>query len=152
MIKYLALAATLSLATPALADHNTATGSPAATALAEIETALGFVPGFIRNIPEPLLPGFWDELKSLEMNPKSALDGKTKELIGLAVASQIPCEYCVYFHTRAAKANGATDQQVAEAIGMASMTRAGSTILNGTQTDLAGFKRDVDRIFKGGKK
>ena len=146
MIKYLALAATLSLATPAFA-------SPASNTLAEIEATMGFVPQFIRSIPEPLLPGFWDQLKSLEMNPKSALDGKTKELIGLAVASQIPCEYCIYFHTRAAKANGATDAQVAEAIGMASMTRAGSTILNGTQTDLAGFKRDVDRIFaKGGKK
>ena len=140
MIKYLALAATLSLATPAFADRTSST-------LAEIEASFGFVLQFIHQIPEPLLPGFWDELKALEMNPKSALDGKTKELIGLAVASQIPCEYCIYFHTRAAKANGATDQQVAEAIGMAAMTRQGSTVLNGTQTDLAGFKRDVDRIF-----
>jgi len=147
--KYLALVATLSFATPALADHTT--GSPASTTLAEVEAALGFVPGFMRSIPEPLLPGFWDELKALEMNPKTELDGKTKELIGLAVASQIPCEYCVYFHTKAAKANGATDKQVAEAIGMAAMTRQGSTILNGTQTDLPAFKRDVDRIFKGKK-
>ena len=146
MIKYLALAAALSISSaPAFA-------SPASNALAEIQATLGFVPQFIRQIPEPLLPGFWDELKSLEMNPNSALDGKTKELIGLAVASQIPCDYCIYFHTRAAKANGATDAQVAEAIGMASMTRAGSTILNGTQTDLAGFRHDVDRIFSKAKK
>jgi AhpD family alkylhydroperoxidase len=147
--KYLALVATLSFATTAFADHTS--GSPVSTTLAEVEAALGFVPQFVRNIPAPLLPGFWDEMKALEMNPNSALDAKTKELIGLAVASQIPCEYCVYFHTKAAKADGATDQQVAEAIGMAAMTRQGSTILNGTQTDLPGFKRDVDRIFKGKK-
>ena len=151
MTKYLALVATLALTTPAFADHNTAQSSPAATALAEVEAALGFVPAFMRAIPEPLLPGFWDELKSLEMNPKTELDGKTKELIGLAVASQIPCDYCVYFHTKAAKANGASDKQIAEAVGMAAMTRQGSTIMHGTQADLAGFKRDVDRIFKGKK-
>jgi AhpD family alkylhydroperoxidase len=154
-MKNLALATTLLLAAvvPANADHTTAPApapAPATTpaaVFAELDSQLGFVPQFIRAFPEALLPGFWSELKSLEMNPNTALDNKTKELIGLAVASQIPCQYCVYFHTRAAKANGATDAQVSEAIGMASLTRAGSTVLQGTQADLAQFKKDVDRIY-----
>jgi AhpD family alkylhydroperoxidase len=152
MTKNLALATTLMLAAavPASADHNTQAPAPATTATgvcAELESQLGFVPQFIRAFPEELLPGFWQELTTLEMNPNTALDNKTKELIGLAVASQIPCQYCVYFHTRAAKAAGATDAQVGEAIGMGSLTRAGSTVLQGTQTDFAQFKKDVDRIY-----
>jgi AhpD family alkylhydroperoxidase len=116
--------------------------------LKEIEGAFGFVPAFIKSIPETLLPGTWDQIKSLEMNPNTALDNRTKELIGLAVASTIPCEFCIYFHTRAAKANGATDQMIAEAVGMAALTRAGSTLLHGTQQELGQYKKDVDRILK----
>jgi AhpD family alkylhydroperoxidase len=140
---------TMFVAVPAQAD--TPAPSPAKATLKDIEATLGFVPAFIKAVPESLLPGMWDQLKSLEMNPQTALDGKTKELIGLAVAAQIPCDYCVYFHTRAARANGATDQQIAEAVGMAALTRAGSTVMNGQQVDLNQYKKDVDRIFKAHK-
>ena len=34
-----------------------------------------------------------------DLNPNSALSGKAKELIGLAVAAQVPCQYCIYAHT-----------------------------------------------------
>jgi AhpD family alkylhydroperoxidase len=124
----------------------------AAATLTEIERAIGFVPAFMRSIPSSLLPGWWDQMKSLEMNPKTALDAKTKELIGLAVASQIPCDYCVYFHTRVAKAHGATEQEIQEAVGMAAMTRFGSTLMHGGQADLVQYKKDVDRAFKPAKK
>ena len=57
------------------------------------------MPSFFKAFPEVGIAGAWAEFKSVQLNPDTALDGKTKELIGLAVASQIPCEYCVYFHT-----------------------------------------------------
>jgi AhpD family alkylhydroperoxidase len=66
------------------------------------------------------------------MNSKGALDGKTKQLIGLAVAAQIPCSYCVYAHTKAAKAAGATDAEIKEAIATAALVRFNSTMLNGS--------------------
>ena len=66
-----------------------------------------------------LIAGAWAEFKSVQLNPNTKLDGKTKELIGLAVSAQVPCQYCIYFHTAAAKANGATDQEVGEAVAMA---------------------------------
>lgn len=146
-IPLLILVTTVLTANIAAADQK----ARATQARGEIEKALGFVPAFIKTFPDALLPGFWDELQSVEMNPKTELDNRTKELIGLAVAAQVPCEYCIYFHTRAAKANGATDEQVAEALAVASMTREASTILNGSQLDLAQFKRDVDRIFSAKK-
>jgi len=119
--------------------------------LVEIQNTFGFVPDFIKGAPEALLPGFWGAVTGLEMNPATKLDGKTKELIGLAVAAQVPCEYCIYFHTEAAKLNGATDEEIKEAIGMAGLTRMGSTILNGNQTDKAQFKKDIQRIVEGAR-
>jgi AhpD family alkylhydroperoxidase len=126
--------------------------NPAQATLKEIEAATGFVPDFIRQMPPALLPSFWDSTKSFEMNPNTALDGKTKQLIGLAVAASIPCDYCVLYHTEAAKAEGATKAQIQEAVAMAALTRQGSTLLNGLQIDHAQFKKDIDRLMKGPKK
>ncbi|MEI7601634.1 MAG: carboxymuconolactone decarboxylase family protein, partial [Aestuariivirga sp.] len=90
---------------------------PAATAAyADIQATLGMVPAFFRAFPESGIAGAWAEFKMVQLNPATALNGKTKELIGLAVAAQIPCGYCVYFHTAAAKANGATDEEIREAV------------------------------------
>src|SRR5947209_1959130 len=89
--------------------NSTANATPYQQTLTDIQKTVGFVPDFMRNMSDAALPGFWQEMKGLEMNPSTALSAKTKELIGLAVASQVPCQYCVYFHTQAAKAHGASD-------------------------------------------
>jgi len=110
---------------------------------------LGFVPQFFLKVPEGLLPGAWDEMKSLQLNPNTALPGRSKELIGLAVAAQVPCRYCIIAHTEFAKLNGATDAEITEAVAMASLTRDLSTVLNGMQVDEGQFRKDVDRLVKG---
>jgi AhpD family alkylhydroperoxidase len=114
----------------------------------DIEQTLGLVPSFLKQFPEAGIAGAWTELKSVQLNPKTELSGKVKELIGLAVAAQVPCSYCIYFHTQVAKANGATDGEIREAIAMAAITRHWSTVLNGAQTDLAVFKSETDTILR----
>jgi len=114
----------------------------------DIQGTLGMVPDFLKAFPEAGIASAWGEMKSIQMNPATALDGKTKELIGLAVAAQIPCHYCVYFHTAAAKANGATDEEVKEAIAMAAITRHWSTVLNGIGMDFATFKQQTDAMLQ----
>ncbi|MEZ5984988.1 MAG: carboxymuconolactone decarboxylase family protein [Hyphomonas sp.] len=47
-----------------------------------------------------------------------ALDMKTKELIALAIGTAKQCDGCIGFHTKALKRLGATDGEVAEALGM----------------------------------
>lgn len=136
--------APLSTTTPSTAM---ATHDPAV--LRDIETTIGFVPQWMRAISPSLLPGFWQGLKSLQLSSETKLDMKTKELIGLAVAAQVPCEYCVMFHTQAARANGATDQEIQEAVGMAAITREASTLLNGLMIDKVQFKKDLDRMSRG---
>ena len=120
----------------------------AQAAYRDIEQTLGSVPTFFKLFPEVGIAGAWAEFKAVQLNPATKLDGKTKELIGLAVAAQIPCHYCVYFHTAAAKLNGATDQEIREAVGMAAITRHWSTVLNGMQVDTVAFKNETDTVLR----
>ncbi|HEX9469310.1 MAG TPA: carboxymuconolactone decarboxylase family protein [Bradyrhizobium sp.] len=114
----------------------------------DIEQTLGIVPTFFKLFPESGIAGAWAEFKSVQLNPKTKLDGKTKELIGLAVAAQIPCHYCVYFHTSVARANGASDEEIREAVAMAAISRHWSTVLNGMQVDFETFKKETDTVLK----
>jgi AhpD family alkylhydroperoxidase len=144
-----------SFATVAAAENRTggtaAASSPAATVTAEVQKTFGFVPDFVKQLPQSLIANWWHGVTTFEMNPSTKLDGKTKELIGLAVAAATPCEYCIYFHSEAARLNGASEEEVKEAVGMAALTRAGSTLLNGLQVDKAQFKKDVQRIVRDAK-
>jgi AhpD family alkylhydroperoxidase len=140
------LAATLALAgtaRPAFAEDFGAQAT-----YRDIEQTLGSVPGFFKLFPEVGIAGAWAEFKTVQLNPNTKLNGKTKELIGLAVAAQIPCHYCVYFHTAAAKLNGATDEEIREAVAMAAVSRHWSTVLNGMQVDFDAFKRETDSIVQ----
>jgi AhpD family alkylhydroperoxidase len=144
---FIALATILST-TSLMAPAASAQDASAQATYKDIEATLGMVPTFFKLFPESGIAGAWAEFKSLQLNPKTKLDGKTKELIGLAVAAQVPCHYCVYFHTAAAKANGATDEEVREAVGMAAVTRHWSTVLNGMQVDYAAFQRETDDVLR----
>ena len=119
------------------------------TALAEITQSLGYAPEFLKRFPDVARAGAWRQMRDVQLNPATASSGKTKELMGLAVASQIPCRFCVIAHTEFAKLNGASDAEFNEAIAMASLTRDLSTLLNGMQVDEPQFRKDVDRIVKG---
>jgi AhpD family alkylhydroperoxidase len=136
------------LGIPVLIGASRAEEPGAQATYSDIEKTLGTVPGFFKLFPEIGIAGAWTEFKTLQLNPQTQLNGKTKELLGLAVASQIPCSYCIYFHTAAAKANGATDEEIREAVAMAAIVRHWSTVLNGMQADLSGFKRDTDTVVR----
>jgi AhpD family alkylhydroperoxidase len=143
----LTLLAGSALARPALADQE---GAQAARA--DIQKTVGFVPRFLGNLPEEALPGVWQEMKTLQLNPGTALPGRLKELIGLAVASQIPCHYCIYAHTEFAKLNGASERELGEAVAMAGLTRHWSTFANGLQLDQARFRTQINEMVAGAKK
>jgi AhpD family alkylhydroperoxidase len=54
-----------------------------------------------------------------------ALSSKTKQLIAVAVAHVTQCPYCIRGHTKAASRDGATPQEIMEAIWVAAEMRAG---------------------------
>ena len=68
--------------------------------------------------------------------------------MGLAVASQIPCEYCVYAHTTMAKMLGATEEEIQEAVMKGAEVRFWSTVLNGNHVDYESFKSEWDDMLE----
>lgn len=74
-----------------------------------------------------LAPGIHDafEAFSKAVFAEGALPEQTKQLIAVAVAHTTQCPYCIQGHTRAAHRAGATDEQIMEAIWVASEMRAG---------------------------
>ncbi len=142
---------TLALLTALLGSGATAQAAPpdspqVAAAKADIGKTLGFVPEFFLDLPALALPGTWSEMKSLQLNPATALPGKVKELIGLAVSAQVPCQYCIVAHTEFAKLNNATQAEIGEAVAMAALIRHWSTFLNGIQTDEGKFRGEIDKV------
>lgn len=58
-----------------------------------------------------------------------ALDGKTKELIALALGVAGHCDACIGFHTQALVKLGATRQEVDEALGVATYMGGGPSLM-----------------------
>jgi AhpD family alkylhydroperoxidase len=116
-------------------------------AVAEMESALGTIPPFIALLPEGAQAGAWDFMKGNSGNPDGEIPPKYRELIALGVAAQVPCGYCAYAHTAFAKAHGATDAEVQEAISYAAEVRLWSTILNGSQYDMSEWQTKIDGII-----
>lgn len=59
----------------------------------------------------------------------NALDAKTRELIALAVAVTTRCDGCISVHSKRAKDEGATKQEIAEALGVAVALNAGAALV-----------------------
>jgi AhpD family alkylhydroperoxidase len=57
------------------------------------------------------------------------LDAKTRELISLAVAVTTRCDGCITVHAEAAVRQGATEAEVAEALGVAVAMNAGAALV-----------------------
>lgn len=55
-----------------------------------------------------------------------ALPAKTKQLVAVAVAHTTQCPYCIRAHTGAALREGATAQEIVEAVWVAAEMRAGA--------------------------
>jgi AhpD family alkylhydroperoxidase len=56
---------------------------------------------------------------------EGALSTKTKQLIAVAVAHVTQCPYCIRGHAKAARRDGATPEEIMEAIWVAAEMRAG---------------------------
>lgn len=61
-----------------------------------------------------------------------ALDEKTKQLIALGVSHVTQCTNCIKGHTKTAKLKGASNEQIMEAIWVASEMRAGAAYAHGS--------------------
>ena len=81
------------------------------------------------DVPD-VMKGF-SNIAQAALAPK-ALDSKTKELIALAISVAIRCDDCIAFHVKAALQQGASREEVTEALGMAVYMGAGPSVMYAT--------------------
>lgn len=105
-----------------MSDHQHQWGTKVQSDLAPLARELR------HEIPD-VLKGFAD-LHAAAMGD-GALDGKTKELIALAIAISERCDGCIASHARGAQRKGATRAEVAEAIGVAILMNGGPATVYG---------------------
>jgi len=108
----------------------------------DIRNTFGQVPTFFTHVPDATLEHDWLAFKAWQLN-ETVIPLKYKELIGLAVAAQSQCPYCLFYHREVAKFFGATTAELDEAARMGMQTAAWSTFIAGTGQDLEQFKKEL---------
>jgi AhpD family alkylhydroperoxidase len=120
----------------------------AASTYWNIQKHFGVVPKFFQLFPEARLPAMWSEYRKVQLSADTALDAKTKQLIGLAVAAHAKCSSCIYFQTSAALANGATGKEIQEAVAISVIEDDWSKILTEATFDMV--KADTNTLVSIG--
>ncbi|HBC6354491.1 TPA: carboxymuconolactone decarboxylase family protein [Proteus mirabilis] len=93
-----------------------------------------------KNIPE-VMKSFMSTTKASSKD--GVLDAKTKELIAIAIAIAIAvanrCDGCIGFHTKTLVELGTTEQELAEALGVAIYMGGGPSVMYASNT-MGAFK------------
>jgi len=110
----------------------------------EIEEMFGLVPSFFKMIPDSTLELEWELMKRVQFD-EGAIPTKYRELIGLAISAVTRCRYCALYHTELARLNGATEEEIEDAVHYAKSTAGWSTYLNGMQVDYDQFKKEIEQ-------
>lgn len=112
----------------------------------EITEALGQVPTFLQEIPVESLESEWTLFKKAVLTDQSSIPPKYRELIGIAAAAAKQCWYCTNFHTGVAGLNGATSEEMKEAVMLAKFGAGWSTYFNGTNYDKDLFMKELNEV------
>nr|WP_129116290.1 carboxymuconolactone decarboxylase family protein [Halegenticoccus tardaugens] len=113
----------------------------------EMEEILGQVPTWMELLAEPASEHSWGLFRDLEAG-ETDLSAREKALIGVGVAAAISCPYCSYFHKEDARLEGVTEDELEEAVNLASVTKYFSTILHGNEVNVDDFVVETDEIVK----
>lgn len=74
----------------------------------------------------------WLNLNKIIGREDGAIPKKFRELIAVAVSCTTQCPYCIEAHSKAAKAAGASREELVEASLLAAALRAGAGTMHGT--------------------
>ncbi len=111
----------------------------------DIEKTFGFVPGFMKGLPQDVLVHDWPLMKKYTLG-ESEIPTKYRELMGLAVAANIKCPYCQLFHKSVAQMYGATPEEFAEIAFLASYTSRWSSMIHAQHYDYDTFAKETKQI------
>ena len=130
-------------------DHEAAASKSADVVLAEeeMQKTFGTLPSWMMAYPENARAAAWEWNKAIE--GPGVIPPKYQQLIALAVASQIPCEYCTFAHrSLATELFDASQAEISEAVALAANTRHWSTVLYGKGVDHDGYRTEIRNMIQ----
>ena len=113
----------------------------------EMEQMFGQVPSMFKSIPDSTLDLEWNLFKSVHLE-EGPIPNKYRELIGIAISAATKCRYCAYFHTEMAKLNGATEEEIEDALHFTKSSAGWSAYINGLQLNYEDFTKETDKIVE----
>ena len=116
-----------------------------------MEEMFGCVPSMFKDVPESSLELEWHLFKKVQFD-KGAIPNKYRELIGLALSAITKCKYCIFYHTELAKLNGATKDEIEDALHFAKSSVGWSAYISGLQIDFEKFKKEIKQACAHVKK
>ena len=111
----------------------------------DMQEMFGLVPSFFKLVPDRSLELEWKLFKRVQFD-EGPIPNKYRELIGLGISAVTHCNYCVLFHTEVARMNGATDEEIEDAVHYAKSTASWSTYLNGMRVDYGQFADELQHV------
>lgn len=121
----------------------------------EMREMFGVVPSMFEEVPDKSLELEWNLFKKVQFE-KGAIPNKYRELIGLSISAVTKCKYCIFYHTELAKLNGATQEEIEDALHYAKSSVGWSAYISGQQLDFEKFKKEIKKacahVKKGTKK
>lgn len=109
---------------------------------AQIEETFGLVPSMFKSVPDSSLELEWQLFKRVQFD-EGPIPNKYRELIGVAISAITKCRYCAVYHTEVAKLNGASEEEIEDAVHYAKSSAGWSTYINGLQLDYDQFRGEV---------
>ena len=113
----------------------------------EIEQMFGVVPSMFKSVPESTIELEWNLFKRVHLE-EGPIPNKYRELIGVAISAISKCRYCSYFHTELAKLNGATEEEIEDALHFTKSSAGWSAYVNGLQLDYDEFTKETDQVVE----
>lgn len=117
----------------------------------EIKEMFGIVPSMFKELPDFSLELEWRLFKRVQFD-QGPIPNKYRELIGLGISAITKCKYCIFYHTELAKLNGATQEEIEDAIHYAKSSVGWSAYLSGLQFDFDTFKKEIQQACEHVKK
>ena len=113
----------------------------------EIESMLGFVPGWFQPMADQQLEQEWVAWKS-QATRKGMIPDKYRELISLGIMAATQDRYGIFYCTEAAKMAGATDEEIREVAELVKYDVGWGPFLRLNQVDYEQFKKEVVRAME----
>lgn len=111
----------------------------------EMKELAGTVLSMLDRVPDELVDTEWLLLRRALFDD-TLLPVRSKALIGVAVAAALRCPYAARLHSGLARASGASEAELAEAVGHSALVAGWSSRLVGLEVDTAGFGAEVARV------